>query len=101
MHDAIQTITVIGAGTMGSQIAIVAALAGFNVLIQDLQEDILQKANNILHILMNKQITKGKLSPHFVVNAFDRLTFTTSLQEAVANTDFVIEAVIENISVKR
>lgn len=101
MHDAIQTITVIGAGTMGSQIAIVAALAGFNVRIQDLQEDSLQKANNTLHILMNKQITKGKLSPHFVVNAFDRLTFTTSLQEAVANTDFVIEAVIENISVKR
>lgn len=101
MHDAIQTITVIGAGTMGSQIAIVAALAGFNVRIQDLQEDSLQKANNILHILMNKQITKGKLSPHFVVNAFDRLTFTTSLQEAVANTDFVIEAVIENISAKR
>lgn len=101
MHDAIQTITVIGAGTMGSQIAIVAALAGFNVRIQDLREDSLQKANNTLHILMNKQITKGKLSPHFVVNAFDRLTFTTSLQEAVANTDFVIEAVIENISVKR
>lgn len=101
MHDAIQTITVIGAGTMGSQIAIVAALAGFNVRIQDLQEDSLQKANNTLHILMNKQITKGKLSPHFVVNAFDRLTFTTSLQEAVANTDFVIEAVIENISAKR
>lgn len=101
MHDAIQTITVIGAGTMGSQIAMVTALAGFNVRIQDLHEDSLQKANNTLHILMNKQITKGKLSPHFVVNAFDRLTFTTSLQEAVTGTDFVIEAVIENISVKR
>ena len=98
---ALQTITVIGAGTMGAQIAMVAALAGLNVRIQDLHEDSLKKANNTLHTLMNKQITKGKISLHFVVNAFDRLTFTTSLQEAVTDTDFVIEAVIENISVKR
>lgn len=97
----VQTISVIGAGTMGSQIAMVAALAGFDVILQDVREESLQKAQASLSKHMEKRIAKGTLTAEHVEQAFVNLKLVTSLEEAVRQTDFVIEAIIENLPLKR
>ena len=97
----VKTVSVIGAGTMGSQIAMVAALAGFQVYLQDVQEESLTKAKVFLNNQMEKRIAKGKLSSEIVQEAFSNMKFVTSLEKAVEHTDFVIEAIIENLEIKR
>ncbi|RLL46871.1 3-hydroxyacyl-CoA dehydrogenase family protein [Oceanobacillus piezotolerans] len=97
----IRQISVIGSGAMGSQIAMVSALAGFEVYLQDVSEESLQKAEHSLQGHLNRKISKGKLSNKEVENAFSRLHFVTSLEEAVQTTDFVIEAIVEKLDTKR
>ncbi len=97
----VQQITVLGAGQMGHQIAMLCALGGFETVIQDVQELALSKAESKLNAIMDKWVTKGKLSDDQKEAAFQRLRFTTSFEDAVRNTDFVIEAIVEKLDVKR
>lgn len=97
----IKQIAVIGSGAMGSQIAMICALAGYRVTLQDIQEESLQKAKNSLVGHLQRRVEKGKLTQEQVDQAFDRLLFMTSLEEAVQEADFVIEAIVENLEVKR
>ncbi|WP_342431414.1 3-hydroxyacyl-CoA dehydrogenase family protein [Neobacillus sp. FSL H8-0543] len=97
----IKQITVVGSGVMGSQIAMVSALAGFDVYLQDINEESLKVAEDSLHGHINKRISKGKISLLEAEKAFARLKFVTSLEKAVAETDFVIEAIVEKLDVKR
>ncbi|WP_209122994.1 3-hydroxyacyl-CoA dehydrogenase family protein [Alkalihalobacillus sp. BA299] len=97
----VKHITVIGAGSMGHQIAMLCALGGYETKLQDIQETALQKAKESLHFQMSKWVKKGKISQEDLDRAFSRLVFTTSLEEAAVNTDFVIEAVVEKLAVKR
>lgn len=99
--EKIKTISVIGAGVMGSQIAMVCALAGFNVFLQDIKEESLQKAEHNLRERMGRQIEKGKYTSEDISRTFNRMVFTTSLEEALRNTDFVIEAIVEDLNLKR
>ncbi|WP_027415342.1 3-hydroxyacyl-CoA dehydrogenase family protein [Aneurinibacillus terranovensis] len=94
-------ISVIGAGAMGSQIAMVCALAGYHVCLQDVSEESLGKAKQSLEGHMKRRIDKGKLSSEQVDDAFSRLELVTSLEEAVNDTDFVIEAIVEKLEAKR
>jgi 3-hydroxybutyryl-CoA dehydrogenase len=97
----IQHIAVIGAGSMGHQIAMLCALGGYETTLQDIQEQALQRAKTLLEDIMNKWVNKGKISEEKKDAAFARLSFTTSLEEAVKDADFVIEAVVEKLDVKR
>ncbi|WP_100400071.1 3-hydroxyacyl-CoA dehydrogenase family protein [Bacillus sp. FJAT-44742] len=99
--DQIKEIGVIGSGAMGSQIAMVAALSGFDVKLQDINEESLGQAEKELRFRLNKRAEKGKVSEQEVEEAFSRLTFLSSLEDAVKNSDFVIEAIIENVEVKK
>lgn len=99
--DQIRQITVIGSGTMGSQIAMVCALAGYHVALQDINQESLAKAKQSLQGLMQRRVEKGKCSQDQVDQAFDRLRFISSLEEAVKETDFVIEAIVEKLEAKR
>ncbi|MDQ0340733.1 3-hydroxybutyryl-CoA dehydrogenase [Caldalkalibacillus uzonensis] len=102
MHiDQVKQIAVIGSGAMGSQIAMVCALAGYPVTVQDIQEESLQKAKASLEGHMERRVKKGRLTAEEVKAAFERLHFTTSLEEAVREADFVIEAIIEKLDAKR
>jgi 3-hydroxybutyryl-CoA dehydrogenase len=101
MMAEIKQVTVVGSGVMGSQIAMVSALAGFDVYLQDINEESLKVAEDSLHGHINKRITKGKISLLEAEKAFSRLKFVTSLEKAVAETDFVIEAIVEKLDVKR
>jgi 3-hydroxybutyryl-CoA dehydrogenase len=97
----IKQITVVGSGVMGSQIAMVSALAGFDVYLQDINEESLKVAEDSLHGHINKRVTKGKISLQEAEKAFSRLKFVTSLEHAVKESDFVIEAIVEKLDVKR
>ncbi|WCK52456.1 3-hydroxyacyl-CoA dehydrogenase family protein [Aneurinibacillus sp. Ricciae_BoGa-3] len=99
--EQIQQIAVIGSGAMGSQIAMVCALAGYSVYLQDTSRESLDKAKSSLEFHMKRRIDKGKLSAREVDEAFSRLNFVMSLEEAVRDTDFVIEAIVEKLEAKR
>ncbi|UOQ94602.1 3-hydroxyacyl-CoA dehydrogenase family protein [Halobacillus shinanisalinarum] len=95
-----ETVAVIGAGAMGSQIAMVCALKGYSVILNDIEEDSLTKAKESLKGHMNRRIQKGKLTEQQVEGAFGRLTFDANLA-SVKDVDLVIEAIVEKLDVKR
>ncbi|WHY74764.1 3-hydroxyacyl-CoA dehydrogenase family protein [Fictibacillus enclensis] len=97
----LQQITVLGAGQMGHQIAMLCALGGFETVIQDINESALKSAECKLHDIMDRWVSKGRLSAEEKESAFKRLRFTSNFEDAVRNTDFVIEAVVEKLEVKR
>ncbi|TYR78605.1 3-hydroxyacyl-CoA dehydrogenase family protein [Priestia megaterium] len=97
----VQKITVIGAGQMGHQIGMLCALGGYETVIQDMNEQSLTNAKSKLEAIMNKWVQKGKITAEAKEAAFRRLSFTPNLKAAVSNTDFVIEAVVEKLDVKR
>ena len=97
----ISHVTVVGAGQMGRQIAMLCALGGLNTTLVDTSSSVLMKAESELEARMSRWVTKGKLTPAEKEMALTRLTQTTSLQSAVAHTDLVIEAVVEKLALKR
>lgn len=100
-NNKIQSISVIGAGQMGHQIAMLAALGGFNTILQDVQETALQSAKEKLEAIMAKWVQKGKLSEDNKLAAFTRLQYTTDLEKAANRADLIIEAVVEKLEVKQ
>src|SRR5699024_5986969 len=99
--EEIKSITVVGSGLMGSQIGMVCALAGFDVVINDIEQHSLDKAKNNLRELMDRRVQKGKMTEVDVSQAFDKLQFLTSLEDSVRNSDYVIEAIVEKLEVKQ
>jgi len=94
-------LAVIGAGSMGSQIAQQAALNGVEVRLQDKSKDQLMKAaeSNRGHVM--RRVEKGKLGHADAEAAMARVHTTADLTEAVHDAEFVIEAVFEDLEVKR
>ena len=95
------TLAVIGAGSMGAQIAQQAALHGVEVRLQDKSLEQLQRAvdSNRGHLM--RRVEKGKLAHDQVEAALSLVSTTTDLSRAVAGADFVIEAVFEDLALKR
>ena len=94
-------LAVIGAGSMGAQIAQQAALHGVDVRLQDKSAEQLKKAldSNRGHVM--RRVEKGKLGQAEAELALSRVHTATDLAEAVAGADFVIEAVFEDLQLKR
>ncbi|MFN8606542.1 MAG: 3-hydroxyacyl-CoA dehydrogenase NAD-binding domain-containing protein [Vulcanimicrobiota bacterium] len=95
-----QSLAVIGSGTMGSGIAQVAAASGFNVILCDVQEAFLEKALKAITSSYDKFVQKDKMSDGDRQAALARLKTTTRLEE-VAGVDLVVEAITEQIEAKR
>ncbi|MGM0930043.1 MAG: 3-hydroxyacyl-CoA dehydrogenase family protein [Actinomycetota bacterium] len=96
----IRHILVVGSGTMGSQIGLVAALAGYRVTIQDISEEMLAEAKNQLASRLQANVAKGKTSADDAGAALARLSFTIDMA-AVGDADFVIEAATERLDIKQ
>lgn len=94
-------LTVCGSGAMGSQIALVGALAGHEVTLYDIATERLDAAVIELRAQMDRRIAKGRLTAGEVEAAFARLRVTTSLEDAAAHADFMIEAIVEDLAAKR
>ena len=95
----IKTIGVIGAGSMGSGIAQVAACAGFQVILSDIQEDFLTRGLGVIRKSLEKLSSKGKLDVS-VETILDRFTATTRLED-LKDADLVFEVIIENMEKKK
>ena len=101
MTDTAERLTVIGAGTMGHGIAQVCAQAGFEVRLFDVAEAPLEKGLAGIRGMLDKAVAKGRADAAEADAAFSRLRGTTSLEEACAGCDLVIEAVPEKLALKR
>lgn len=97
----IERICVVGAGNMGHQIALCAALAGYKVRCSDINEEILKKAEQFADSYLPGRVAKGKLTEEEAKKARENISFTLNLEEAAKDADFVIEAVIEKLDLKR
>jgi 3-hydroxybutyryl-CoA dehydrogenase len=96
----IRTICVVGAGTMGSQIAQQCALGGYDVYLTDVSHEQLQRASEQNLKLLTRRADKGQLSSEEASAAHRRVSTTTSLDEAAAAADFCFEAVLEQLPAK-
>lgn len=96
----IQTIGVVGAGSMGTGIANLAAINGFNVVLRDIEERFLESALNRMSKFMDKSVTRGKLTEEQKQEALSCIQTTTSLED-FKDVDLVIEAVIEDLDLKK
>jgi 3-hydroxybutyryl-CoA dehydrogenase len=97
----IEHVTVIGAGTMGHGIAHVAAAAGMQVTLQDVDRPALQRGLEAIRADLDAGIAKGKVRPEQRDEAVARIRATTDLEAAAAAADLVIEAVPESPELKR
>ncbi|WP_420316498.1 3-hydroxyacyl-CoA dehydrogenase NAD-binding domain-containing protein [Ekhidna sp.] len=93
-------LSVIGAGTMGTGIAQVAATAGWDVVINDTNSDILAKSSASLVKVMNRLVEKEKIDQETADKILGRIDFTED-QQYFENSDLVIEAIIENLEIKQ
>jgi len=101
----INKITIIGGGVMGSGIAQVAASAGNKVTLVDLQEDLLKKSKSAIEKSLQR-IAKKKCKDEaeakkFVSSTLSNISTNTSAEKAVAETDLVLEAAVENMDIKK
>ncbi|MDW6026111.1 3-hydroxybutyryl-CoA dehydrogenase [Mesorhizobium sp. BAC0120] len=100
MTGNIQTIGVIGAGQMGSGIAHVSAIAGYDVLLYDVAPERIEKGLATINGNMARQVSSGKLSEETRKQALGRISAAPTIQ-GLAGADLVIEAATEDESVKR
>ncbi|SDH17007.1 3-hydroxybutyryl-CoA dehydrogenase [Alteribacillus persepolensis] len=96
----IQKVAVVGAGSMGSGIANLAAMNGYGVILRDIKEEFLDKGLSRIEAFMDKSVSKGKMTEEEKLKALENIQTTTDIN-AAAEADFVIEAVIEDIEVKK
>lgn len=97
----VTSILVVGAGAMGAQIGMACALAGYRVAIQDVAAASLDRAEADLRSIVDGRVAKGRITAETRDQAFANLTFTPHLEQAAAGADLVIEAVVEDLDVKR
>ncbi|GGE99114.1 3-hydroxybutyryl-CoA dehydrogenase [Stappia taiwanensis] len=96
----IKKVGVIGAGQMGSGIAHVCAVAGFDVALNDISKDRIQSGLASINGNMARQVSKGQLDEESRTAALDRITPADSMDQ-LADVDLVIESAVENEQIKR
>ncbi len=94
-------VAILGAGTMGRDIAHVCAIAGHTVQLRDIDETILDDALDTIESNLAGGVERGKLSRDEAGDAMDAIAVTTELETAVADADLVIEAVPEDLDLKQ
>lgn len=98
---AINKICVLGAGLMGSGIAQISAEAGYDVSMRDIEDRFVQGGLNIVRKNYERAISKGKMHKEEADAFLSKVKGTLNLEEAVKGADVVIEAVIENMDLKK
>ena len=94
-----EIIGVIGSGTMGNGIAQVAARAGYQVIMRDVQDEFLQRGMNAIDKSLQRDVDKERLTAVEKTEIITRINTTTDL-DALSKASFVVEAVTENFEVK-
>jgi 3-hydroxybutyryl-CoA dehydrogenase len=90
---------VIGAGQMGSGIAQVCAQAGFEVVLNDLKDEFVDRGLHVIRKNLSRQVEKERMTVEEMNTVLDRLTASTEITDA-KDVDLVIEAAVENMEIK-
>lgn len=96
----IKRIMVIGAGQMGGGIAQVAAVAGYEVILNDLNDTFVNKGLNVIDKNLGRDVNKGRLEKSARQAVMSRIIPSTGMKDA-GNADMVIEAAVENMEIKQ
>jgi len=96
----VKKIGVIGAGQMGHGIALVSAKAGFNVILRDIKDEYVRKGIGKIERFLDRSIEKGKMTGDDKKKIMNNISGTTKLVD-LKDCDLVIEAIFENIKVKK
>ncbi len=96
----IKTISIIGAGAMGSGIAQVAAIAGYKVILNDISPDAIDRSKSGILKNLNKMIEKKLLASEEMTRSLSMIEFSIDFDYACTNADLLIEAVFENLELK-
>jgi enoyl-CoA hydratase / 3-hydroxyacyl-CoA dehydrogenase len=97
----INKITVLGSGVMGHGIAQVASKAGYNIVLRDVEQSFLDNAMNKIKWSLGKLVEKEKLSQNDADSIYGRITPIVDLKEALKDSDLLIEAVPEDMELKK
>jgi enoyl-CoA hydratase/3-hydroxyacyl-CoA dehydrogenase len=97
----ISSVGVIGAGTMGHGIATAVALAGYTVRLEDAYPEALDRARHAIRSSLDRLVSSGRIDRSKADEAFARISYHGSLEEAVKGVELVVEAVPEDVELKR
>jgi 3-hydroxybutyryl-CoA dehydrogenase len=97
----IKRVAVIGAGSMGSGIGYICAMKGYDVSMSDVNEELLKRGTTRIREMIVEGVSRGKLMPKEAEEVMKRVKGTTSIAEAAQEADLIIEAVFENMDVKK
>jgi len=97
----VRRVAVIGAGSMGSGIAYICALKGYQVSLVEVSEELLKRGTKKIREMVVEGVSRGKLSPKDAEATVGRVKGTVDIAEAAKDVDIVIEAVFEDINVKK
>lgn len=89
---------IIGAGVMGSGIAQVCAMSGYDTVLFDINQNVLKTASETIQKNLNKAIELGKMDPTNAAETIERLRYTSRIQDV--KVELVIEAIVEKLDVK-
>jgi 3-hydroxybutyryl-CoA dehydrogenase len=94
-------LAVIGAGLMGSGIAQVAAVAGYDVAVRDVSDETLARGVSVVRASLDRFVAKERMSREDADAALGRIRTTTDVADAAGDADIVVEAVFERLDVKQ
>jgi 3-hydroxyacyl-CoA dehydrogenase len=97
----VKTAVVIGSGTMGSGIAMTCANVGIRVTLVDVSDEALARAKGVMSGNYASTVKKGRLAPAEMDARLGRIAYSTSLEDAAKDVDLVIEAVFEEMDIKK
>lgn len=97
----IKQVCVVGAGRMGREIALNAAIHGYRVMVTDQVPDCLVQAHKWAEDYLTKSVEKNKLTPEEREQTLDRCIFSANLEDACSEADLVVECVVEDLEVKK
>src|SRR6185295_14208675 len=96
----IRQITILGTGTMGRGIAYLAAVAGYDTVLFDVEQEALDAAKAAIDSILRRGVEKGKLTDQDAAAALERVQLIPELEPAVNGADLIIEAVPESYELK-
>jgi 3-hydroxybutyryl-CoA dehydrogenase len=99
--DDVKRILVVGAGQMGAQIAMQSALHGYQITLNDLNMELLQKGMAGNRKQLERRVQKGQMTKEKMEEAIARVKLEPDLEKAARDADFVIEAIVERLEPKK
>ncbi len=97
----IYKVCILGAGTLGSRVALQAALSGYKVSVYDIYRKSLVSSRKVMNKILEKMEQSGSINPADRVLAIDKITFTLDDLEAAKDADLINESVVEDINIKK